>query len=460
MHQVWRAKTITSILASAILPIAALTLTAAVQTSGAKLAPDAIAASDLENRTHLILLHHCVVCHTVQGAAPFSLVIALQARRKSQLIAEVTASGYMPPWLPSGGDVTFENDRTLSPHDIRTLHDWSTENHVPSLMAAHKLHSNGKQKTAPNQQKLPSVYVLKAPQTYTVPSEGTDTYRCFVLPKPVPSVNGWTNIQINVENPSSVKHAALFLDNSGIARKLQSQSGGVGYTARRGGLPITAPRIAEWSPDHAVTRFPRNLGWQIDRNADLVLEMAYEPLGHTVQNRPEVTLQRSAAPVTIPVQFSLGVSEFSMRPDQTARVTDHIVLPANAVIANISPHLHPVCRSVELTARLPTGKTLHLLSIKKWSSLWQEVYVPAKPMILPKGTEISLAIDADNTRSNTTMPYVQNMEVIPGLNWMEEMAEVTLEMVAKNPTGNQKLTEESARTHTAVITDSLSKQHG
>src|SRR5262249_43533449 len=59
-----------------------------------------------------ILYAHCVACHQPDGAAPFSLLTYNDARRRASLIAHVTRSRYMPPWMPE--ETGFIGDRRLA----------------------------------------------------------------------------------------------------------------------------------------------------------------------------------------------------------------------------------------------------------------------------------------------------------------------------------------------------------
>src|SRR5690349_9165946 len=73
-----------------------------------------------------ILYRHCAVCHHAGAVAPFALITYEDAAKRAQLIAEVTARHYMPPWLPdTAGDAPrFAGERRLSQAEIATLERW------------------------------------------------------------------------------------------------------------------------------------------------------------------------------------------------------------------------------------------------------------------------------------------------------------------------------------------------
>ena len=69
-----------------------------------------------------IIHRHCSTCHRPGQPAPFSLLTFDDAWRKRRQIARVTASGYMPPWLPSHGD--FIGARGLSQAEVDRVSAW------------------------------------------------------------------------------------------------------------------------------------------------------------------------------------------------------------------------------------------------------------------------------------------------------------------------------------------------
>src|SRR6266581_632243 len=48
-----------------------------------------------------LLYRRCANCHHTGGVAPFALTTYADAAKRANLIAQVTAKRYMPPWLPT-----------------------------------------------------------------------------------------------------------------------------------------------------------------------------------------------------------------------------------------------------------------------------------------------------------------------------------------------------------------------
>ena len=71
-----------------------------------------------------LLQKNCVSCHVTGGIAPFALDNPKNAVLYSARIAQVTQSGYMPPWLPSSDSEAYLNERKLSTASKKVLTDW------------------------------------------------------------------------------------------------------------------------------------------------------------------------------------------------------------------------------------------------------------------------------------------------------------------------------------------------
>ena len=72
-----------------------------------------------------ILFEHCVACHREGGIGPFSLETYGGARERVELIAGVTQTRRMPPWLPEPGPEPLVGERRLSSEVVETLRRWA-----------------------------------------------------------------------------------------------------------------------------------------------------------------------------------------------------------------------------------------------------------------------------------------------------------------------------------------------
>src|SRR3954447_25782424 len=70
-----------------------------------------------------IVFRQCAACHRPGGVAPFSLLAYSDVAMRPSLIAKVTASRYMPPWLPN--EPRFRDERRLTQAEIDTIGRWA-----------------------------------------------------------------------------------------------------------------------------------------------------------------------------------------------------------------------------------------------------------------------------------------------------------------------------------------------
>ena len=58
-----------------------------------------------------IMFARCAACHRPGESAPFSLLSYQDVKQHAEQIKDVTASRFMPPWLPEPGVVKFSHER-------------------------------------------------------------------------------------------------------------------------------------------------------------------------------------------------------------------------------------------------------------------------------------------------------------------------------------------------------------
>src|SRR3954466_4340137 len=71
-----------------------------------------------------IVWKNCSTCHRTGETAPFELITYEQVKKRASQIAKVTASHFMPPWLPEKGYGEFADERRLSDEQIDQIAQW------------------------------------------------------------------------------------------------------------------------------------------------------------------------------------------------------------------------------------------------------------------------------------------------------------------------------------------------
>ena len=198
-----------------------------------------------------IVFSNCVTCHRPGQVAPFPLMTYQEVQKHADDIASVTDDRLMPPWkaAPDFGD--FIGIRHLSDDQIATIDAWlkagKPEGNPADLPAAPTF-SSGWELGEPD-------LIVKVPKPFTVPAEGRDVYRCFVIPLNLDVEKYVAAVDFRPSNPRVVHHALFFLDNNGNGRRLEAQAadGQPGYWHSGGPGFMPSGGLGGWS--RGISRF-------------------------------------------------------------------------------------------------------------------------------------------------------------------------------------------------------------
>src|SRR5262249_4364324 len=147
----------------------------------------------------------CAMCHHPNGSAPFSLLTYDDVKRRSTQIGEVTKKRLMPPWKADPGNGPFVGQHPLTEAEIVTIQQWIDQGAVegesrPRAVAPRW--TEGWQLGAPDM-------VVTLPEAFTLPADGTDVFRIFVMPLPVDRVRFVRGLEFRPGNPKVVHHANI-----------------------------------------------------------------------------------------------------------------------------------------------------------------------------------------------------------------------------------------------------------
>ena len=211
-----------------------------------------------------ILYENCATCHRPGEAAPFSLLTYDDARQRARLIATAVATRVMPPWQPDSEEGEFSGDRRLTPAEINTLDRWVDDGVLegdPADRFPVPAFTPGWQLGTPD-------IVVAMPESFTVPADGPDVFRNFVLPLPLAERRFVRALEFRPGNPRVLHHARLLLDDTGDIRRLDAADRGPGF----GGMDVPGARFPDghflgWAPGKMPTReaYP----WPLEPGNDL-----------------------------------------------------------------------------------------------------------------------------------------------------------------------------------------------
>ncbi len=194
-----------------------------------------------------VVFKHCATCHHAGESAPFELVSYKDFKKRAKQLVEVVESRYMPPWMPSAGDVKFEGERRLTGQEIAVIRDWVEQGAV-----------EGDERDRPATPVFNDVWglgkpdlVVRMPQPYHVPAEGKDIYRNFVVPVGLPEGKWVRGIAMRPGGRSVVHHGFLSVDVTGESAEIMDDAeDGVGYGGMDPGNGVVTPagQFVSWQP--------------------------------------------------------------------------------------------------------------------------------------------------------------------------------------------------------------------
>jgi hypothetical protein len=373
-----------------------------------------------------ILYRQCISCHRSGEVAPFPLVSYADAAKRAPLIAQVTASRYMPPWKPAPGHGDFEGARSLTQAEIDTIGRWARDG-APRGNAADLPPVPATRQTRLAHPDL----VLQMPKPFPVPVDGPDLYRCFVIPLGLSADRYVDAIEFRPGNSKVVHHALFFVDRSGVARKKETEPGG-GYECFGAPGFLPGAGLGGWSPGSPPIRMPGGVSTLLNRKSDLVLQVHFHPTGKPETEQATIAFSFTDRPpsrrlMDIPLNSRL----IDIPPGEKAyRVTDHFTLPVDVDVIGIIPHAHYICKEMKGVAHLPDGSTRWLILIRDWDFNWQEYYRYRQPIRLPEGTRLEMEFIYDNSADNPHNPSHPPQRVRWGPDSTDEMAGLHVQVLA------------------------------
>ena len=378
-----------------------------------------------------IVYKNCTACHHAGGSGPFALVTYRDAQRWGSLMEQVTASRYMPPWLPEPGHGDFADSRRLSAADIATVKAW-----VAGGMAQGDDPPKAPVYTSEWELGPPDL-VLSVTSPTEVPASGPDVFENFVLPANLTGTRWIGAMEIKPGSPQVVHHANVILDRTAALRRAHPndwQRGvpGMDITVDSGQSFDPDSHFLFWKPDSTALVEPATMPWRLDPGNDLILNMHLKPTGKVEQIQARIGLYFAKAPATqLPMLLQLEHDDALDIPPGDAHfvVEDTLTLPEAVEVLAVYPHAHYLGKRLEGFATLPDGQTKWLVLVPDWDIERQAIYRLAKPLPLPKGTVLHMRYTYDNSASNPRNPHSPAVRVRAGNNSTDEMGHLWLQVL-------------------------------
>lgn len=395
-----------------------------------------------------IVYEKCAPCHHPGAAAPFSLLSYEDVKKRATQIAAATKSGYMPPWLPERGYAEFQDDRRLTPEQIKTIQDWvrdgAPEGPTPHIPPP----------SFPDDWQLgkPDL-ILTAGSSFQLPPVGRDIYWNFIF-TPNLATRRWVRaIEIRPGQPRVVHHANLLVDREGSAR-LRETTPGKGFP----GMDLMIARspfdpdghFLFWKAGNTPHVEPEGFAWRLEPRDELVLNMHLQPSGKREAVRPSVGLYFTDQPQTkFPLLIQLE-NDAALDIPAGARdfpIADDFRLPLDVDVLAVYPHAHYLGKLLEAWAILPDGSRKWLVRIPNWDQNWQAVFYYREPLFLPKNSVIHMRYHYDNSSDNPRNPNHPPKRVQAGNQATDEMGHLWLQVLPHGAGDHRRELQEAVARH-------------
>lgn len=374
-----------------------------------------------------IIWQNCVKCHRPGEVAPFSLTSYAEVAKRAELIAEVVGRHAMPPWKPVAGLREFSNGRRLTDAEIATIKKWAKSGAVEG--AASDLPPLPKF-TAGWQLGEPDV-IVEMPEAAQIPADGRDVYLNVLLPLKVPTGKYIRAVEFHPGNKRVVHHAVLFYDTTGKSRERDEAEKGIGFRAGTPPGKLLPGTLPIWTPGRNPLPLADGFAMAWPENADLVLNLHLHPSGKPETERSTVGVYFTDKPPTRRfVDIMMIDRKIDIAPgEKNFKTHDERMVPVDLELHSIFPHMHIIGKQMTLAAEYPDGRKETLFKIDDWDFNWQDAYEFAKPVLLPKGTKLTLDGVHDNSADNPQNPSNPPKRVRWGEQTFDEMSLAFLNLV-------------------------------
>lgn len=386
-----------------------------------------------------IIYANCTKCHRPGQVAPFSLLTYEDVASHARTITTVTQSRYMPPWKPEPGWVAYRDERRITPAQISLIQQWVDGGMLqgdPSKAPLPPQYTDSWQLGTPD-------LILEMPAAFSVPADGPDVYRNFVIPTNLTSDKWVRAIELRPSARTVVHHSLFFTDTTGGARKQDGADGQPGFPGFGSiftvGDPLSALNggLGGWVPGTTPAFLPEGIALPLPKGSDFLMQTHFHPNGLPQTEKTVVGLYFGPPP-TRPMTQLQAPAFFGVRSniDIPAGETDYKVrgsftIPADVDAVGVAAHAHYLAKEAKLTATLPTGEVRILLWIRQWDFNWQDQYQFQNLLPLPRGTRIDGELTYDNSANNIRNPHNPPQRVRWGENSTDEMGSLLLSVVPK-----------------------------
>jgi hypothetical protein len=372
-----------------------------------------------------IFQRKCIECHQIGELAPMALTSYEEARPWVKSIREQVENRNMPPWDANPKYGKFVNDISLSQSEIDMIIQWTEQgalsgdlSSVPSIVD----NSGSKWKMGE-----PDLFLVpENPMSVPVTGINEDLYQCIVLPYMFEEDKWINGIEYQIENRKIVHHVIGFTDVSGRSKSLDDKTPEPGFPCSMGGRSgRIGTMLGGWAPGMPPNDFPEGTGTLIEKGSYIVLQMHYFNQTDSMKlDASGIGIHFASEPVTKRARI-LPIAQWNLYIPAGDSYAEHKAsweVKTDIVIHTVMPHMHYIGKDMTVSVNHPDGSSEIILDVPRYDFNWQTVYEFVEPLVVPKGSSISMISHHDNSVNNPANPSDPPIDVRWGESTTEEMA--------------------------------------
>ena len=375
-----------------------------------------------------ILQKRCQSCHRPGQIGPMPLMTYAQVRPWAKAVRDAVKLKKMPPWFVDASFAEtshggFTNNPSLTPDEKIAIDAWVEG----GALEGSKKETPKVARRTEGWNTSPDI-VIGMPKPFAIPAKKAVDYQYVILPSHFTYDRWVTQVEVKPSNFKLVHHAVLFVRPAG-SPWLRDAKPGEMYAppasdreAVRKSRETQEDILTVYTPGSAAAVFPTGMAKRIPAGADLVLQIHYTALDVDASDQTEIGLVVTQdKPKMQIVTLQMGRDDLVIPAGESSyRASVSGILPGDALLVNLFPHMHLRGSAFEYAIVAPEGRVDTLLRVKPFDFQWQLTYWFKTPIPLKKGTRLRWTGWFDNSKNNPRNPD-PSVEVHWGEQSWEEM---------------------------------------
>jgi hypothetical protein len=337
-----------------------------------------------------ILHRHCITCHNPDGIGPFSLLSREDTLRMARMIKEVVQTRRMPPWSANPVYGKFKNARQLAQAEIDTITQWVEGGRLI-----------GPESDTPRVSQTPDWkigkpdVIFKIPVEMHLPPAGIVPYAEFTIPSGFTEDRWVQAAEVQPGNPRVLHHMTVIANAPG--------AGDVEVGAFQG---LARGLLCSFTPGTDPMMLASGQAMRIPKDTTFNVTLHYTTTGKPETDRTCFGFVFAKSPPSSEVFAAMTANiDFTIPPRHPDyKVEASVVVPRDAFLHAMTPHMHMRGKAFEYIAHYPDGGSETLLEVLRYNFDWQTSYILEEPVRLPAGTRIQTIATYDNSAANPANP--------------------------------------------------------